>query len=189
MPRFFETKEAGYRAERAAREVLQRYSSHVYSNLRVDTLYTKNGTTEIDLIAAVADVILIVEVKNIAEISGSVVDNNWRLRGLETGEVYSALNVLTQNRIHVRSFKDAWFANRGELPVVISVVVVPNGCVVPDEIAECGVMTVQQFDYQLAKLSSGFKREKYGYALDFMLKGDNGYLERVDFVGGKYGKV
>lgn len=187
MPKFYETKESGHRAEKYVREVIEKYTSHVFSNLRVDTLYTKSGTTEIDLIAAIADVILIVEVKNVAAIEGSVSDSTWRMYGLETGESYTALNVLTQNRIHVRSFKDAWFANRGEIPLVVSTVVVPNGCIVPEEIAQAGVITVQQFNTQLARMSSQVKEQSYGYALDFVIKSDNGYFVRTDFSGGRNG--
>lgn len=185
MPRFNDTKFIGQKAEQAVRDVLSRYTKYIYTNIRVDTLFTKTGLTEIDIIAAVADVILVVEVKNINSITGSVGDTAWVLQGAERGEEYSALNILTQNRVHVRSLKDAWFANRGEFPDVLSVVVVPNGCFVPDEIAACGVMDMSTFSVQVAELSMAYTGvPKYGYSLDFVLGGDNVHLVRKDFIGG-----
>lgn len=183
MLHFSDTRVAGQRAEQEVREILKRHTKHVYSNVRVDTLYTKSGTTEIDLVAAIADMLLVVEVKNIAAIEGSVTEPFWYLTGLETGQRFSTLNVLTQNRIHVRSLKDAWFANRGDIPAAVGVVVVPNDCVIPRDIADGGVLTLQQFSKQIVGVST-LGRCKYGYVLDYMFKGDNTYLERADFVGG-----
>lgn len=183
MLHFSDTRSAGQRAEQEVREILKRYTKHIYSNIRIDTLYTKSGTTEVDLVAAIADILLVIEVKNISAIEGSIVEPFWYLTGLETGQRFSALNVLTQNRIHVRSLKDAWFANRGELPPVLSVVVVPNDCIIPQDIAEGGVLTLQQFSKQIAAISN-LERCNYGYVLDYLFRGDNAYLERADFIGG-----
>lgn len=188
MARFIDTKYAGMRAEETVKDVLSKYTKYIYSNIRVDTLFTKNGFTEIDIIAAVSDVLLVVEVKNIKKIIGSADEAVWVLQGAERGEEYTTLNVLTQNRIHVRSLKDAWCANRGEFPVVISVIVVPNICEVPNELQECGVLTVSDFSVQVAKLCAGYSSApKYGYSLQFILGADSAYLYRKDFTGGSDG--
>lgn len=188
MARFIDTKYAGMRAEETVKDVLSKYTKYIYTNLRVDTLLTKNGFTEIDIIAAVSDVLLVVEVKNVKRITGSVKDPMWVLQGAERGEEYTALNVLTQNRIHVRSLKDAWFINRGEFPVVISVVVVPNICEIPDELQECGIMTVSDFSVQVARLCADSESTpKYGYSLQFVVGSDSAYLYRKDFTGGSDG--
>lgn len=187
MLKFRDTVSAGSRAEKSVYDALRQYTRHVYRNCRVDTLYTKNGVTEIDIIAAVADVILIVEVKNVKSIDGSVSAPFWTMDGAETGLHYSALNVLTQNRIHVRSFKDAWVAKQGKFPAVISVVVVPNGCVIPEDIQAAGVLTVGDFSVQLASLCADGLHPKYGYQLDYIVGSDGRYVERSDFVGGQHG--
>lgn len=184
MARFGTTKYAGQRAEHMVKDALLRYTNHVHTNVRVDTLYTKSGTTEIDMVAAVADVILIVEVKNVSAIEGSIGSSTWVMYGAERGEPYSSLNVFTQNRIHVRSFKDAWFVSRAEFPPVISVVVVPNGCQIPEDIAAGGVLTVSEFSVQVAELCMGTVRAKYGYALDYEMGKNQGYFVREDFIGG-----
>lgn len=181
MLSYSKTQTSGNRAEALVSDTLKRYTKHVYKNVRVDTLYTKSGTTEIDVLAALADVLLVVEVKNVAQIDGNVGDMNWRFVGLETGEKYSALNVFTQNRIHVRSLKSAWFANRGEIPCVISTVVVPNDCVLTDELREAGILTMQEFAYQVSELAQIEPASTYGYALDFVVKQDGGYISRKDF--------
>ena len=45
MARFSDTKYAGMRAEETVKEVLSQYTKYIYSNIRVDTLFTKNGFT------------------------------------------------------------------------------------------------------------------------------------------------
>lgn len=188
MAKFSETVRAGTRAENEVYEVLQKYTRHVYRNCRVDTLYSKAGNTEIDILAALADVLLVVEVKNVRSIEGDLSLHYWRLEGLETGQEYSTLNVLTQNRIHTRSLKDAWFARRHEFPIVMSVVVVPNGCSIPAVLRGAGVLEVRQFDLQLAALMRKYSgRAKYGYTLDYLFGKDDAWLSRPDFTGGKHG--
>lgn len=189
MAKFSDTVRAGTRAENEVYNVARRYTRHVYRNCRIDTLYNKVGNTEIDILAAIADVLLIIEVKNVRSITGSLSQHYWHLEGLETGQEYSTLNIFTQNRIHCRSLKDAWFVHRKEFPTVLSVVVVPNGCQVPAELRAGGVLEVKQFDLQLAALYRQYvgPRAKYGYALDFLLGEDNAVLVRPDFTGGTNG--
>lgn len=180
MPKFYETVGAGARAEEEVYNVLRRYTRHVYRNCRVETLFTKTGDTEMDIVAAVADVILIAEVKNVRLIEGTPVMHYWTMEGRETGQRYSSLNVFTQNRIHVRSLKDAWLVNRRYFPTVISVVVVPNGCRVPQELRDAGVLEVTQFAEQLAQMASR-EAPLYGYELSYLFGSDESVLRRPDF--------
>ena len=179
--RFSDTFAAGKRAEQEVIEVLKKHTKHVYSNVRVDTLLTKSGVTEIDVLAAIADILLVVEVKNVKRIEGAVSHSYWNLTGFEQGQAYSTLNVFTQNRIHVRSLKDAWQSLRQITPTVVSVVVVPNGCDISPTLAEFGILTVQQFAEQVAEMAYSSEKAKYGYALDYILLNGNNIIERPDF--------
>lgn len=181
MARYSTTKYAGQRAEKIVESVLRRYTDHIYTNVRVDTLFTQSGSTEIDVIAAVSDVLLVVEVKNVSSIEGSLQDSTWVLRGAEAGESYLTLNVFTQNRIHVRSLKDAWFSRMFEFPVTLSVVVVPNGAYVSEELRCNGILTVSEFNIQVAELCADNQRQRYGYALDYLLSNSPEHLHRPDF--------
>lgn len=168
MPSFYETRKVGTRTENAVKEILERYADRVYSNIRIPTLYTQQGDTEIDLISSIDNCILIVEVKNVRRIEGAPLQSYWMMEGASAGEPYQTLNVFTQNRIHVRAFKRFWFELRHEFPLTLAVVVVPNECVLPDSLQEGGVLTIGEFGRQLAEL----KRNKSDgvplcYSLDY----------------------
>lgn len=171
MPKYYETRRAGDRAEATVRDFLHRYADAVYNNVRLPTLYTNSGETEIDLLAVLRDVLLVVEVKNIREIQGSVLNSYWTLTGYEAGGSYQTLNVLTQNRIHVRALKRLWYEVRQEFPLVLSVVVVPAGCIIPEDIHAAGVMCIDEFLEQLADLYKSVSKSPrtYEYSLGYVL--------------------
>ena len=183
------TRDAGSRAEDEVFSIIKKYTKHSHKNVRVDTRYTKSGNTEIDVLAAIADVLLVVEVKNVRRISGEVSSNFWRMEGLDAGQSYSTLNTFTQNRIHVRSLKDAWYEKVGEYPTCISVVVVPNCCVIDcDEVANSGVLTVREFSEQLSELVRNVSCTtipKYGYTLDYFVDSGCGHIRRDWLYHGK----
>ena len=185
MIRFAETQGAGQRAENEVSKVLERFTSYVYRNVVVDTLYTKSGHTEIDIMAAVGDSILVIEVKNISAIHGRDSEMFWTLIGLETAEKYNTLNILVQNRIHVRALKDAWYKERQQFPKIQSFVVVPNSCSIPNDVEEAGVYTVDQFSKAIAQLSVAQKINppKYAYALEFLVSKNKGHIIRDDLGG------
>lgn len=170
MPSFYETRKIGTRAENAVKEILSRYADRVYQNIRIPTLYTQQGTTEIDLLAAIDDCLLIVEVKNVRRIEGTPLQSYWMMEGASAGEPYQTLNVFTQNRIHLRALKRLWWQERQEFPLIISVIVVPNECEMADSLAENGILTIGEFGQQLAELK---KSQRYGsplcYSLDFIV--------------------
>lgn len=185
MMRFAETQGAGKRAEDEVSKVLERFTSYVYRNVVVDTLHTKSGHTEIDIIAAIGDSILVIEVKNISAIQGKESEMFWTLTGLETAEKYSTLNILVQNRIHVRALKDVWYKERQQFPKIQSFVVVPNTCSIPSDIEEAGVYSVSQFSKVLAQLSNTQKINppKYAYSLEFLVSKNKGHIIRDDLGG------
>ncbi len=173
MPKYQDTKRAGDRAEETVRDFLFRYADAVYHNIRLPTLYTASGETEIDLLAVMRDVLIVVEVKNIRAIEGTVLKSYWTLTGYETGAEYTALNILTQNRIHVRALKRLWYSVRGDFPLVLSVVVVPSGCSIPPDIHEAGVMCVDEFLEQIAELRQSVEKSPrtYEYTISYVLSG------------------
>lgn len=170
MPKFSDTRMAGTRAEESVREVLSHFADRVYSNVRLPSLFTAGGTTEIDLLAAFNDAILVVEVKNVRVIQGNPLQSFWTMEGANTGEVYNALNVFTQNRIHIRAIKDRWFELHSTFPIVLSIIVVPNGCEIEESLREGGIITVNELAGQLAALkdTASFGPECQ-YALDFLV--------------------
>ena len=184
MPTFRETKAAGGRAENQVFDVVSKYTNSVYRNIVVDSVYTSNGRTEIDVIAAIADVIFIFEVKNIRSIEGNYSDNTWTLRGRETGTSYPSLNIFNQNRIHLRSLRNLWAQKSDFVPPLASVVIVPNDCVVPDELARCGILTLHELDEQLLEMVRDYgigNRPAWNYNLDYLMSGSNCRLRRNDF--------
>lgn len=182
--RFSETKKAGVRAEQEVVSLLKRHTKFVYSNVRVDTLLTKSGDTEIDVIAAIGDCILVVEVKHIQAVEGGPFDNYWDMIGLSSGEHYKALSPLTQNRIHVRSLKDAWYAVRKEWPKIVSLVVVPDVCEITEGNRRAGMLHMSEFTEKLYSLSKTAPSPVYGYKLEFIFKQDDGHMHRSDLKGG-----
>lgn len=184
LPTFRETKAAGTRFESACRDVFSRYTRHIKWSTKVDTAYTQSGVTEIDLLVAIADVLLIVESKNIRSIKGGLTDSQWVLEGAESGEKYTALNIFTQNRIHARSLKNAWFQKRAELLVTLPLIIVPDECSMEADVEQAGIFYFSQLDSQLRDIVAdwGNKPARYGYALDYLIPSDDYYLKRGDFV-------
>lgn len=170
MIEFYKTVKAGFQLEGKISEILSSYTRSIYRNVRIPTLFSQNGFTEVDIIAAIADIILIVESKNISSIRGSILDSHWAMTGYNANAEYSALNVLTQNRIHVRSFKDRWYAERQEFPTVLSVVVVPDNCDIPEDLRDSGVLTISEFHRQVSDLAQVESDTSYRYSLDFFIQ-------------------
>lgn len=186
MLKFEDTQAAGRRAETEVVDILRRFTSYVYSNVVIDTLHTKSGHTEVDVIAAISDYIVVVEVKNIASISGNPNDLFWTLEGRETFEKYSTLNTFVQNRIHARALKDAWYKERGEFPKVKTFIVVPVGCDVPAEIKEDGVYTTTDFLNLIAKETRNNKSlsvPTFAYSLEYLIQKTDRHIVREDLGG------
>ena len=156
---FAKTSISGRSFEDDVAKLLRKYSRFVYQNVRIPSYYTKRGDTEIDILAAIGDVILVVELKNVKSIKGTVGEMMWTMQGYRQGDIYSTLNVFCQNRIHVRSLKNLWSRHHRSTPVIVPIVVTPNGCTVSSQLKEHGVLNLSQFDQQLI---SNFKQANSG---------------------------
>lgn len=165
---YAKTSISGKAFEEEVARLLRRYSRFVYQNVRIPSVYTKRGHTEIDILAAVGDVILVVELKNVSSIEGAVEGSMWDLTGFRQGESYKALNIFCQNRIHVRSLKNLWSKHQRNMPAIIPVVVTPNGCAVNNQLRDHGVLNVSQFDQQLISTFKHTNAHGCGYSLAYI---------------------
>ena len=94
---------------------------------------------------------------------------------------YSTLNTITQNNIHVRSFKDCFYAFFREWPTVVPIIVVPNDCTVSPDIAD-SIFTIGQLDTFLAEASSWQVESTLHRRVASMIFKDGATILRPDFV-------
>lgn len=135
MANFTNSFKSGHRLEVDVRATLERYSRYVYTNVDVPTLHTEKGYTEIDILAWVGNVFLVVESKNVAAITGDIKENTAIFNSF-SGSQYHSLSPLTQNRIHQFSLSDRYSKRYGVWPNILPCVVVPSNCVVNGTISE-----------------------------------------------------
>ena len=173
MPSFHQTVKSGASFESDVKALIAQYSDSVFSNVRIQTPYTVQSETEVDILALFGFVFLVVEVKNIRAIEGHITDPVWQLKGYQTGTEYTALNIFTQNRLHVRSFKNAWFDNFNEFPKTIACVVVPDECEFDDSLKPGQIYTISQFAAELVNLAKLPKDRQSHYRLNFLVSSDN----------------
>ena len=179
MLKFNQTKDSGKRFESRVKSVVESYTKFVYTNVKIDTLFTQNGFTEVDVLAAFGDCLLVLEAKNVCSIQGSPSDMTWEMCGSVSAQDYTALNVFMQNRIHVKSLKDYWYVTNLEMPKVCSLVIVPDDCNVSDEL-RVATVTLSELNTQIAELHiTG--QPKYGYQLDYLISKGNNCLHRSDW--------
>lgn len=156
MALYAQTRKSGTVFENQVRGVIKNYTRSVWSNLRFETLLTVQGNTEIDILFCYKNLIFVVEAKNVSSISGEYGAKYWQFIGSKgtSTEIteYSALNVLMQNNLHVRSFKELYFSVYKEWPTVVSLIVVPDNCRVTPELAPV-IHTLSGFDRLLAGAS------------------------------------
>lgn len=176
---------SGSKFEQQIIQTISRYTPHIWHNIRIETLLTAQGTTEIDILFCYKNLIFIVEAKNVSSIFGDYNSRNWSFVGskapLKEVREYTRLNTITQNNIHVRSFKDCFFAYFGEWPTVIPVIVVPNDCTVSPDIANA-ITTVGQLDTLLAEASDWDVHLTMHRRLSSLLYSNNITVLRPDFV-------
>lgn len=185
MTSFKQTRNSGSKFEAELHGLISRYSRAIWRNIRVETLLTQNGLTEIDLLFCFKDLIFVVEAKNVSSIMGDYGERSWSFVGAtspgkETRE-YSSLNVITQNNIHVRSLKDLYFAYYGSWPAIVPCIVVPNGCRLGHELAST-VYTLGRFDQLLSDVSAVSVESKIQRKVAAIIPGDGSVIYRPDFV-------
>lgn len=179
-----QTMTSGFQFEDEITRVVQGYTQSIWRNIRIETLLTANGTTEMDLLFCFKDIVFIVEAKRAASIIGEYGSRNWSFVGSHASQKevkeYSALNTITQNNIHARSFKDIFYAYFKEWPVVIPIIVVPNNCVVSHDISGA-IYTLAQLDEFLSQVSGWSVDAKVHRKVAALLRGNGITVTRPDF--------
>ncbi len=125
------TFNSGYKFEDDVLNIVKNFCDPIWQNIRIETLLTEKGYTELDVVFCLGDKVVILECKHILEIIGKYGDDYWILKGNGQGEeitTYKTLNVIVQNNIHVRSFMDLYYSIYKSWPEVISAIIVPDEC-------------------------------------------------------------
>lgn len=164
--------------------VIQQYTSAVWRNIRIETLLTQTGTTEMDIIFYSGGLVYILELKRVRRIVGDYERTRWTMYGWngridETSE-YTAMNVIEQNNIHARSFADLYYAEFRCFPTILPIVIVPNDCVVPSEL-KSDIFTVQELeDFLRTYRVKG--RADVAYRIAYLMDSKVEVVRRCDFV-------
>ena len=165
-------------------EMIKKYTNDVWRNVRIETLLTQTGTTELDVVFYSGGIVYILELKRVRKIVGEYARRRWTMFGWldnvdETSE-YTALNVIEQNNIHARSLLDLYFSEFKCFPAVIPVIIVPDGCEVPPGL-KSEVFTVNELeDFMISNRIPG--RKDVSYRVAFLLGSPEDTVRRSDFV-------
>ena len=132
MANLKKTMRAGHANEADLVSIIKTLTPHVWTNVRLRTLHTEKGNTEIDIIFYFRGCVHLVETKRILEINGEYQQYKWKLRA-RSGE-FRTLNILTQSRLHAKVFCDRYFDKYRSYPILRSRAVVPDGVLMSDSI-------------------------------------------------------
>ena len=179
-----QTMSSGFQFEDEITRIIRPYTNMLWRNIRIETLLTANGTTEIDLLFCFKDIVFIVEAKRVSTIIGEYSARNWSFIGSHAPQrevrEYSALNTITQNNIHVRSFKDMFYSYFHEWISVIPIIVVPNTCRVSQDISGA-VYTLSQLDEFLSEVRSWNVEAKVHRKVAALITANCITIKRPDF--------
>lgn len=142
---------SGADVENAVASILKKYNFPLWCNVRIPTMFTRNGTTEVDIMFTDGRRIFIIECKNVQEISGEYNDEEWTLTGASRGTPYTTLNVMVQCNLHQHAFTDAYFKEYDKFPEVDTVIVVPNQCVIANDIRDY-IYTIDEFSSHIRNM-------------------------------------
>lgn len=180
-----QTMRSGSRFEEELVRTISKYTQNIWRNVRIETLLTQNGTTEMDILFCYRDMVFIIEAKNVAAVFGGYYDSVWSFVGASTphkeSKTYSKLNVVTQNNIHARSFKDLFYSYFRTWPVVVPAVVVPNNCKVAEDL-ESAVFTAEDLELALIQIGHDKVHETVQRRVASIISGDGVTVMRPDFV-------
>lgn len=163
--------------------MIQRYTSAVWRNIRIETLLTQTGTTEMDVVFYKGGLVYILELKRVRRIVGDYARSRWTMYGWngrvdETSE-YTAMNVIEQNNIHARSLADLYYAEFRCFPTILPIVIVPNNCAVPSDLKD-DIFTVQDLeDFMQTNRTKG--REDVAFRLALLMDSHVEVVRRCDF--------
>lgn len=182
MSYFRQSFVSGKRFEDEIYEVLKENSKDVWRNVRVETLLTSTGFSEIDLLCCYKGIVMTIEAKNISRVQGDYCDYDWTLTGFsDNGQSYRKLSVFTQNNIHIRSLQDAYYLRYNEWLNIVPIIVVPDSCEI-DERLKAGIFNL--FDLRKFFYSNGVPdgSSTVQRALAAMIDTDGNKILRSDFI-------
>lgn len=175
---------SGGHFEESVKNVIGRYTVDIWHNVRIETLLTETGNTELDVVFCYGGLVFILELKRVRKIVGRYRDGRWTMYGWnsvndETGH-YSAQNVIEQNNIHARSLIDCYYAEFRAYPRVVPIVVVPDDCDFPVELRR-EVYTVSDL-YEYLNQYRLHNNVDLVTRMSYLLGSDTGLNCRKDFI-------
>ncbi len=178
------TRFSGADFEEKVARVIAKYTNMVWHNVRIETLLTAGGSTEIDIIFCLSGFIYVLELKHVWCVEGSYAGKYWSLYGRsgrgDTFDRYTKLNVIVQNNIHAKSLSDLYFTEFRRFPDIIPLIIVPDNCEISDDLAT-EIFCVSELEDFLA---SHFTKQDnvLSYQLALLFNKVNGVVQRKDFV-------
>lgn len=178
------THAAGSQFESDVFALLKQYTNAVWHNVRVETLLTQTGMTELDIVLYFNDVLYILELKRVRRIEGTYSENRWTMYGWsdridETSE-YVSVNVVEKNNIHARSLLDTYHAKFGEYLRVVPIIIVPDDCEIPGALSR-DVFAVSELE-QLVSSQTDNSDKRVIYRLAYLMDADIDIVSRPDFI-------
>lgn len=146
------TKRYGDTFEKVVCNLLSMQNIPYWSEIRVPSELTKNGTTEIDILFTDGKSIYVVECKNVAQICGNYNDNYWKFKGGHSLEPYSHLSPILQNNIHKIAIQSYYFKRWNEFPKVVGLIIVPDDIEVQGDI-KSELFTVSSLANGISKIN------------------------------------
>ena len=178
------SKRSGDQFETAVMELIQQHTNAVWRNVRIETLLTQTGSTEMDVVFYSGDTVYILELKRVRRIVGHYERRRWSLYRWTVSEdelsEYTNSNVIEQNNIHARSLLDLYYAAFHDFLKVIPLVIVPDACDVPTDLKH-DVLTPSELEGFLMRFSSP-GRQDVSYRLSYLLGVSGATSQRSDFV-------
>lgn len=178
------SRRSGSHFESLVVDIVKQYTQSVWRNIRIETLLTQTGNTELDIVFYNRGIVYVLELKRVRRIIGEYSSRRWTMYGWsdhvdETSE-YTAPNVIEQNNIHARSLMDLYFSEFRCFPRILPIIIVPDDCIVPPGLRG-DVFTVQELDeFLLHNHAPG--NQSVAYRLAFLMNAAEGFAHRGDFV-------
>lgn len=175
---------SGGQFELDVKNLVKQYTGNVWHSVRIETLLTAKGSTEMDIVFCLGGSIYILELKRVRRIKGSYRDGRWVMYGWrstrdEEGQ-YNAQNVIEQNNIHARSLADAYYASYRCWPTIIPLVIVPDNCEYGDDL-KTSVYTVGDLE-RFLRTCGGVTDKRTLLRITYLLGGKTPVRQRPDFV-------
>lgn len=178
------THRAGARFEENVVETLRHYTNAVWRNVRIETLLTQTGDTELDIVFYYGGLVYILELKRVRRIVGSYRDHRWKLYQwhgrTDDLDEYVTLNVIQQNNIHARSFCDLYYSEFRCFPKVVPLVIVPDDCEIPDEL-HVDIRTIGELQ-DLLQTAQDSGAQRVPYRIAYLMNGHTETVPRKDLV-------